>query len=119
MVVCGVAWVVPWERGVGCDCEARLDLHVEVAVQNRHRSNSHFLAENDGAGALVDDHAGWPVSFHFQLLKIGKKLGRARGECGRDGYAHQARVFRMCRGRIQIVIDGGYDPLGGSEIRGA
>ena len=70
VLVCGTTSVVPCERGAGCEtARAGLDFHVEIAVQDGDRRDANVFAQDDRAGALVDDYARGPVRFDQKVFQ--------------------------------------------------
>ena len=53
------------------------DAHGEVAVGDGDRRDLHVLADDDGAGALVDDDAGRRVGLDREVADLGHEARRA------------------------------------------
>ena len=95
-VVSGTTSVVPFERGTWLRNEqVGLDLDGEIAVQNRDGRDTHVLADDDGAGAFVDDDPGGHIDLDSQIFQRSDEFGHAGFPFGRSVHADQGGILGL------------------------
>ena len=113
----GTMTVRPRENGAGwLTCgDSEID-DGEIALRDRDRRHPHVAADDDHAGAFVDDDLGGVVRLDLQLLDLGEHGDHVLRKFLRQRELHGRRVERLGDRRADIVVDGDGDALGRREV---
>src|SRR6185437_348512 len=81
-----------------------LDLDGQVSVHYGNWRDSHVVAQDDGAGPLINNNAGYAIGFHVQRFEFS------------DEFRRLCAVFSGQSNRDQARIVGVSDYTGGDEV---
>ncbi len=95
------------------------DLHGQVAVRDRGAAQAHLAADDDGAGALVDDDARLAAHRDRQRLEPRHQVGQRAAIVGGHRDLDARRVEGQRRARAHLGVDRVGDARRVGEIRRA